>query len=484
MENYETLIEELRKYSDETPWLEFKHNNYSPEMIGKDISALANSAALHDKSCAYMIWGIDDTTHEIVGTDYNLQTLRKGKQELENWLRSLLSDNAEFEFHTIKMNNLDVGVLIIYKAASYTVTFEKVDYIRVGSYTKKLMEYPTLQAQLWDKIRNSCYEERLAKQDLSLHDALSYLNCAKYFELKELPYPTDMEGVAHYMLEEGLIDRQDNGLYAVTNMGAILFANHLTDFKRLERKAVRAVQYSGNNRMQITRETEESTGYVCCFEELMKIVSAYTPALEVIGKEDGLRRTVNEYPPIAVRESIANALIHQDFSVTGTGPLIEVFSDRIEFTNSGRPLVDIRRIIDNPPRSRNEKVASLMRKLHICEELGTGWDKIVIACELEQLPAPMIEVYEESTKLTLYAAKPFSDLSKEERVWACYLHACIRYVQSEQLTNSSLRERFALPGNASASVSRLIKEVVDLKLIKPLDPNTAPKHMKYIPIWG
>ena len=125
-----------------------------------------------------------------------------------------------------------------------------------------------------------------------------------------------------------------------------------------------------------------------------------------------------------------------------------------------------------------------MRKLHICEELGTGWDKIVIACELEQLPAPMIEVYEESTKVTLYAAKSFSDLSKEERVWACYLHACIRYVQSEQLTNSSLRERFALPGNASASVSRLIKEVVDLKLIKPLDPNTAPKHMKYIPIWG
>lgn len=66
-------------------------------MIGRDISALANSAAIHERGCAYMLWGIDDTTHEIVGTDYNLQTLKKGNQELENWLRSLLSHNADFD---------------------------------------------------------------------------------------------------------------------------------------------------------------------------------------------------------------------------------------------------------------------------------------------------------------------------------------------------------------------------------------------------
>lgn len=78
MQNLERLINELRKLPNETPWVEFKHNNYKPEMIGQDISALANSAALHEKTCAYMLWGIDDTTHEIVGTSYNLQTLKKG----------------------------------------------------------------------------------------------------------------------------------------------------------------------------------------------------------------------------------------------------------------------------------------------------------------------------------------------------------------------------------------------------------------------
>ena len=132
MENLDILVNELRQLPNETPWLEFKHNNYDPYMIGKDISALANSAALHEKSCAYMLWGIDDSTHEIVGTKYNLQTLKKGEQELENWLRSLLSQNAAFEFHSVTLENKSVGVLIIYRAANQTVMFEKVDYIRVG----------------------------------------------------------------------------------------------------------------------------------------------------------------------------------------------------------------------------------------------------------------------------------------------------------------------------------------------------------------
>lgn len=172
MGNLDKLVYELIKLPTETQWLELKYNNYDPIMIGEDISALANSAALYEKNCAYMLWGINDVNHEIVGTKYNLQTLKKGNQEMENWLRSLLSSNADFEFHTVEMNNKSVGVLIIYKAANHTVTFRKVDYIRVGSYTKKLIDYPNLQAQLWDKIRNTKFEEQFAATDLELQNAL------------------------------------------------------------------------------------------------------------------------------------------------------------------------------------------------------------------------------------------------------------------------------------------------------------------------
>ncbi|MDD2648434.1 MAG: ATP-binding protein [Eubacteriales bacterium] len=176
MENLEKLICELCKLPNETQWLEFKHNNYEPEMIGRDISALANSAAIYEKSCAYMLWGIDDETHEIVGTEHSILNLKKGNQELENWLRSLLSRNADFEFHSVLVNEKNVGVLIIFKAVNQTVMFEKTDYIRVGSYTKKLSEYPSLQAQLWDRLRNEKFEERYARQDFELQRALQMLD--------------------------------------------------------------------------------------------------------------------------------------------------------------------------------------------------------------------------------------------------------------------------------------------------------------------
>jgi len=482
MGNLDRLINELRKLPNETQWVEFKNNNYEPRMIGQDISALANSAALHEKSCAYMLWGIDDTTHEIVGTDYNLQTLKKGNQELENWLRSLLSKNADFEFHTVPMNDNNVGVLIIHKAANQTVTFEKVDYIRVGSYTKKLNEFPALQSQLWDRIRNSKFEERYAKQDMELFDALRMIDYSTYFDIKGIPQPTEAAGICHYMIEEEIIAKQDNSLYAITNLGAILLAKRLSDFPKISRKAIRVVQYSGNNRLNMLKEDVGGKGYVVGFEGLMKFIEALIPTKELITV--ALREKKSAYPILAIREAVANALIHQDFSITGTGPVVEMFENRIEITNSGIPLVDIKRIIDNPPKSRNEKLAALMRRLKMCEELGTGWDKIAITCELEQLPAPKIELFEDSTRVTLFSEVPFTNIALEDKLWACYLHACIKQVQGEQLTNSSLRERFGLKESSSASISRLIKEAVARKFIKPLDPATAPRYMKYIPIWA
>ena len=486
MENLDLLIKELCKYPNETPWLEFKHNNYKPEMIGEDICALANSATLYEKDFAYMLWGIDDETHEIIGTNYDLQTLKKGNQEIGNWLRSLLSPNADFEFHSVQVDNgkgiVNVGILIIYKATNQTVSFQKVEYIRSGSYTKKLNDFPAIQSQLWKKLQNVKYEEMIAKDDLSLSEALSLLDYTVYFDIKGEPQPTDINGICHYMLEEGVIIQQDNGLYSITNLGAILFAKRLSDFSRLSRKAIRVVQYRGNNKLNMLKEDIGAKGYVVGFEGLIKYISALIPTEEII--TSALRTHTSAYPVIAIREAVANALIHQDFSVTGTGPVVEIFDNRIEITNPGTPLVDVKRIIDNPPKSRNEKLAELMRRLRMCEELGTGWDKIVTSCEISQLPAPKIALYQENTKVTLFSELPFTNISPEDKLWACYLHACIKHVQGEQLTNKSLRERFGVAESSSASISRLIKDAVEKKIIKPLDPDTAPRYMKYIPIWA
>lgn len=482
MQNLEILVKELIKLPEEVQWLEFKHNNYNPDMIGKDISALANGAALKEKSYAYMIWGIDDKTHEIVGTDYNIQNLKKGEQELENWLRSLLSPNADFNSYNIKMNNKNICVLIISCAANQPVKFERASYIRIGSYTKKLNEYPEVEAKLWENLRNIKFEDRLAKTDLSPTEVFKSLEYAKYFELKNLTMPLNEESILHYLIKEEVLVKQDNGLFAVTNMGAILFAKNLLDFPKIARKSMRIIQYKGKNRMDMLREYTENKGYAVDFENMVNYMETILPSEELI--TDVLRKKQTAYPKIAIRELMANALIHQDFTITGTGPVVEIFENRIEVSNPGVPLVDIYRIIDNPPKSRNEKLAALMRRLGICEELGTGWDKIIISCESMQLPAPKIDLYEENTKVTIFSTIPYTSIANEDRLWACYLHACIKYVQGEEVTNRSLRERFGLETTSSGSISRLIKEAVEKEFIKPFDPNTAPRYMKYIPIWA
>lgn len=487
MENLEKLVNELRKESSETNWLEFKCNNYDPEMIGKDISALANGAAYSEKSHAYMIWGIDDKTHDIIGSDFDQYSLKIGEQEIESWLRNMLSKNASFVFYSVKMrdsNNLEkpIIVLIINKALNQTVTFKKVDYIRVGSYTKQLNDYPTMKAQLWDRIRMEKYEDLIAKKDLTLNDALNEIDYAKYFELSKEKIPTTINNISHYMLEESLIYKQDNGLYGITNLGAILFAKNLSSFSHVSRKAIRVVKYNGNDRLEIEKEYTGNKGYAVGFESLMEWLNALLPSKEIF--DGALRKKITKYPEVALREAIANALIHQDFSISGSGPLVEIFESRIEITNPGIPLVDINRIIDNPPRSRNEKLADLMRRMKMCEELGSGWDRIAISCEVKQLPAPKIALYEENTKVTIFSEVPFNNIIQEDKIWACYLHSCVKYVSHSYMTNKTLRDRFGLKETSSASISRLIKEAVNMGYIKPLEPNTAPRYLQYIPYWA
>ena len=483
MDNLDLLVKELCDLPDECQYVEFKHNNYKPEMIGQDISALANGAALCDKRIAYMLWGIDDDTHEVVGTKYNLQNIKiGGKQELHNWLCSMLSANVDFDYDTVEIEGKLVGVLIIQAAVGQTVTYKKTEYIRVGSYTKKLQDFPAVRAKLWDKIRNVNFEHRIALSDLTLVDALQKLDYSIYFDLLNITLPETSKNIGHYLIEDGIIELQDNGLYGITNLGAILFAKELNKFPRLSRKAVRIVQYSDNSRLEMQRDEVIPKGYAVLFEELIRYIEALLPAKEVI--EGALRKTIRMYPNIAIRESVANALIHQDFTITGAGPLIELFPDRMEITNPGMPLIDIRRIIDNPPRSRNEQLADLMRRMHICEEVGSGWDKIVISSEAYCLPAPRIDLYEESTRVTLYGETPFARLSAEDRLWSCYLHACIKHVQHDQLTNKSLRKRFGVVDSASATISRLIRDAIKENLIKPLDPGTAPRYMRYVPSWA
>ena len=245
---------------------------------------------------------------------------------------------------------------------------------------------------------------------------------------------------------------------------------------------MRVIQYRGSSRIETLREQVGTRGYASGFEALIGFINGLLPSNEVI--EQALRRTVPRFPELAVRELVANALIHQDFFVTGAGPMVEIFEDRIEITNPGASLVDTRRLVDSPPRSRNEAIASLMRRIGICEERGSGWDKVVFQSEFYQLPAPLAEVVGDHTRVVLFAPRELSSMDRVERVRAVYLHACLRYVNRDYLTNASMRQRFGIDTRNSARASRLIAEAVETGAIVPDDPTAAPKFMRYVPEWA
>ena len=212
---------------------------------------------------------------------------------------------------------------------------------------------------------------------------------------------------------------------------------------------------------------------------------AILPSSEPIG--DALRTQRIPYPAEALRELMANMLVHQDLTTSGNGPLVEVFDDRIEFTNPGASLVEPLRLLDNPPRSRNQRLAALMRRFGICEELGTGWDKVVMSCEEMFLPSPKVDDYESgagSMKVTLRARVPFSSMLPSDRVMAAYWHACVCYMEGAPMGNASLRARFGADGPSASTISRLIRDTVNAGLIKPYDPNGGRKYMTYVPAWA
>jgi len=476
----ENLLLELVKQPKESEWVEFKHNNDSFEEIGKRISALSNGACIHNQEYGYLVYGIEDGTHKIVGTKFTPNTAKKGKEEIEHWLAQRLNPRIDFEIEEFDYGGKHIAMFIVPATHNQPVEFMHNAYVRVGSITRNLQEFPEKARKIWKKGDKTSFEERIAIEKVAADEVVNLLSTQSYFDMLELPYPSDREGVIEKFISEKLIVKNRSS-YNITNLGALLFAKDLNDFPTLKRKVVRVIVYEAKSKLKTIREQIGKRGYAVGFLGLINWVNGQLPKNEVIGK--ALRKEVSMYPEIAVRELVANALIHQDYEEKGF-PMIEIYSDRIEITNPGIPLITPNRFIDEY-QSRNEKLADLMRRLGICEEKGSGIDKVIDAAEAFQLPAPDFLVQQRHTKAVMYAYKDLNDMDKKDKVRACYQHCCLRYVINEKMTNQSLRERFKIEKRNAATASRIIRDTIQQDLIKDDDPTTnTRKYAKYIPFWA
>lgn len=477
------LLLELVSLPHETEWVEFKHSQAAPKEIGEYISTLSNSAALVGKPLGYLVWGIEDATHKILGTSFKPKTVKVGNEELENWLARLLSPRIDFKIREFKYEGKDIVIFEVPAASYVPVRFSGEEYIRCGSYRKKLKDFPEKERKLWGKFNRESFEKGIALENVSSDEVLDSLHYTSYFDMTDQRLPDNRAGVLERLESEKFILSKPGEKYDITNLGAILFAKELSHFESLSRKALRVIIYKGNNRTETIREQAGVKGYAPGFQGILRFINDQLPENEEIPQ--ALRKKVRMYPEIAVRELVANTIIHQDFSISGTGPMIEIFQDRIEITNPGIPLIDTMRFIDEPPRSRNEILASVMRRLNICEERGSGIDKVIFYVEAFQLPAPDFTVTKNHTKAVLFASKKLNQMDKNDKIRACYHHACLRYVSNEVMTNTSLRKRFNIEQRNYAIASRIINDSIEADLIKKYDPeSTSKKDAKYVPFWA
>lgn len=478
-------LEKIIEEHDESETMEYKSNFDNSEQIGEYISALGNSALMFHQSVAYFIWGVKDKTKEIIGTIFNpKQKVSKANQmPMKTFLETFLDPriNLFWEEHQIKDKRV-VALIIDVSRVTKPISFKGKRYIRVGTSKKALSEFPEKERLIWESFESIKFESKIAKENVSFKEVQNLLDLKSYFELFN-PLLSEEELIDR-MIKDKLLKRSIDNSFDITNLAAYAFAKNMNEFPALKNRTVRITQYQGKQKLDTAIfDVRGKMGIINSFNNIVANIMNRVPYKE--DYTDGKRKDIPIFPRIAVRELVANELVHQDFTVEGMGPTIEIFSNRLVFTNPGSPLIPVERFLDVPPISRNNDLANLMEKFHIVESRGTGIDKVVNALENNGLPSLDIKVpTSTATVVTLNSAKSFKDMSITERTNSIYWNACLKYVEGEQISNKSIRDTFKLSSRDSSLVSKSVYNAVEAKKIKVYDPNTGRKFSKYIPFWG
>lgn len=394
-------------------WVEFT-NNPDCDAIGRSISALANAAALHEKEYAYLICGVDGSNDAAP----QASCVRRELLENESRLRRKLTPQKQYQVVEMEAaGGIPVLLVQIPAASSLPVRYDGVEWVKDGLSVRHLQDFPETERRLWRMLDKEPLASRLAASSLQPDQVLDLLSSESFLRRQPEPRPKTRDELLRRMELEGIVVKNSSGFFAVTHLGAVCFVQKLSSFPSLARKAFRIVKYVDDSRLHTEKEFLWDQGCAVDFEGLMRLIKALPPGREVI--DGALRREICMYPEIIIRELLLNALVHQDFRITGAGPMLEIFRDRIEITNPGRPLVEVDHLIDSPPRSRNEDLAALMHSICSCEERGSGIDKVAAAAEHALLPAPEFELAGENFKVVLCARKSFKDYSTQEKEQIC-----------------------------------------------------------------
>ncbi|MBO4633722.1 MAG: putative DNA binding domain-containing protein [Lentisphaeria bacterium] len=467
-----TTTEQIDIYLKETQEdhnLEFKgaRNSFAIEDLYKYCVALANEGG------GKLILGITDKKpRKVVGSNAFKDIAETEKKILDTLRISVLEEVC---IHP-------QGRVVIFHIPSRTVGCA---YSYRGQFLMR--SGASLVAMTDDRLRMIHAEgkqhplEDPAMIGISPQKIVDLLDTQKFFELLNKPYPSKRDGVIEALLNRKLIDSCSSG-YSIRKIGALLLAKNLNHFESIKFRAPRVIVYSGTNKLKTKLDQIEIYGYAVGFEGLIHFIMSQLPQNEVITA--AIRKKVQLVPETVIRKLVANALVHQDFNLSGIECLIEIYENRIEISNPGIPLLETDRFIDEN-QCRNERLADMLRLFGICEVKGSGWDKIVTYVEAAQLAAPDFRVTANKTSVVLSGYKTFQEMTRTDRIRACYQHVALRYVMHEAATNQTLRDRFKLPEDKASTISAVMGQAVKESKIKVDEAaGGGRKYARYLPYWA
>lgn len=474
------IVNNLRKLDSELEHVEFKHSLPDENQIAKTISGITNSMSLTDCPRGYFIWGIHDSTHDVIGTEFRPYRTKVGNEELPFWLSKHITPTPNVVFREIPIEGKRVIVLIIEPSPTELSKFNHEPFIRMGANTTSLRNFPNLERELWSRIANKSFETIAAKSCLTQEEVFEILDFDAFYRMRQGRVPVEEDILFEEAVSSHVLCDNQDGTYDITNLGAVLYARDLHDFPHLSSKSVRIIKYTGQSKLGDIQEERSVGGYIVEFQRLFQHVLDKVISREAIG-EDGVRRPEYLYPQLAIRELFANMLAHQNLPDITLHPMVEIYSDRIEFTNPGKPLVPVLRMIDYPPQTRNRYIVDELIKTGICESLGTGWDKIADQTSNYGFPAPKPDITENTTRIIMHQKRTLADMTNEDRIWTVYIFACLLRTQGKYLTNALVRQLFNIPDENASTASAILAQAVDEGLICIFDEKAGNRNRKYIP---
>lgn len=351
-------VQELIAYPTEANWFEFKENWYEPNGIGEYISSLSNAAALEGQEYGYLVWGVNNDTHEITGTKFDYRVDVKN-EPLEHFLaRQIMPDN-NFFFKEVSLEEKRLVVMVVPAASKIPTGFDGNRYLRIGSSKVNLNKYPERESNLFYILRvgvpTICNTES-EYQDLTF-DKLFVYYAAKGITLNKRTFKKNL----------GLLTPE--GKYN-------LLAQLISDDSHIP---IRFAIFSGTDKSSTMYSVREF-GNTCLLFSLDKVIE-YGEVLNVPQADERGRKVVRKEVALfdgdAYREAVINAFVHNQW-ITGNAPMITVFSDRIEILSRGTipPGQTIEGFYAGESVPVNQKLSDMLLQLHISERTGRGVPKI------------------------------------------------------------------------------------------------------------